>query len=374
MSIAKTIIPLSFIHKVNIARIATGITPENKNGAMVLTSKTDAGIAGGPTVIDATDRVVTYTAKEDFANEWDSTCPVYDAVCKEFDGGASPVSVGFYDAAADITAELQEIVNCQPNFYTVTTPDLIDDPLQVDVGVFFDKFDPDYFYVANTAVSDPTDPAGIYPAMAAAGLCTTALFYHDGGCDLASEFSGFISTFDLDASKPPNIFSYPATGNCPPANLDGGQSELTAMLDANINTKVCVGNDADNTPVWLRGRTIKGGRINDCVLACWLKARAQEALFNFDIANGAPDYTRFGYFAKINAASSIYRIAQERGLISGDRFNEDEARDAGYRVVAPAYEDIPAGSFTDGTPFCITIETYSPGAQEGSCLETKLFL
>lgn len=370
----KFVVPIGFIHKVDMNRVQAAIEPQGKNGAMVLTSKTDAGVAGGPTVINTTDRVKTYVSKPDFAAEWDSTCPVYEAVCKEFDGGANPVHVGFYDDAADITAELQTIIDCQPNFYTITTPDLVDDPRQVDVGVLIDGYDPRYFYVANTNVADAYQNGAIGEAMVAAGLMTTALFYSDG-CDVASELSGQVSAFDLDVSKPPNIYSMQATGNCPPVNLAGGVSELQTLLDNNINVKVCVGNNVDNLPVYLAGKTIAGGRINDCILSCWLQSRAQEALFNLDLeTQGAQDSTEEGYQAKINAVSAVFRTAQRRGLITGDRFNTVEDREIGYRIVAPAFADLPAGAFTSGLPFCFSVETYSAGAQEGSCLEIKLFL
>jgi len=245
----------------------------------------------------------------------------------------------------------------------------------VDVAVFFDQFNPRYYYSAQTADPMAYTNGGIGQMLVAANAQTTSIIYSDSDCHVAAELSGQVSAFDLDIAQPPNIFQMPAEGNCPAVTLTGGESQLQTLLDNNINVKVCVGNTQDNLPVFLNGRTVTGGRINDCVLACWLQLRAQEVLFNTDLASrGAQDGTEEGYQIKINAVSAFFRTAQRRGLISGDRFNEVEDQQNGYRIVARPFSEISASEFSSGEPFCFAVETFSPGVQEGSCLEINLFL
>ena len=373
-------LPISVDHKVSIERVQANFTRRGKGGHLILTSDANCGPGLTASPVDTTDRSKTYSTIEEVAADWDASCPAYQQAVASFSQvPSSPtVTIAFYDdAAANIQNELDAVYECAQDWFVVTTPNLKDDPRQVDFAAWVAAKAPRHLYSALTcdpATLDPNDTSSLKYMLTQAGYPTLLNYVApvdanvtplEPSCYLDAGIAGIIATQDFDTGSGYTLYNKTVVG-CPPTYLT--QTELATLKACNVNTQVCIA----GKNVYRYGALTDGTWADDCHLSCWFQARFEEGQFEADIVDGPRRYTREGYNAIIDRYSAVAREAQLRGLITGDRFNELADQERGYVVNAPRYEDITDSQFSSREGVCISLTTFSAGFIQGTCLEFTL--
>ena len=270
MSLNKTGISLGLIHKVTSSKINASFDSQGKNGFLAATSETNGGIGGAASPVNATDRVVTYPNFAAFAEEWDASSPTYQAVqAAVSNGGGAEIAIGFYDDGGNITNELNAIRACYSNFFGFVTPNLKDDPRQVDVAAWAAALNPNHIYSALTCdplTLDPTDATSIASQIAAMSY-PTLINYQDVGLTgfLDAEAVGFIASQDFDLISGYTLFGTQLLGSAPSPVDD---VDFTTLEDKNVNVKACI--TGPNIVHYNSGVLADGSFVDACHKLCYL--------------------------------------------------------------------------------------------------------
>lgn len=356
-------VPLSFFHKVNSQKINTSFETAGKNGLLILTSNDAGGIAGAASPVDATDRVKTYASLEDLLAEWDASSSVAQAAITAYSQGIAPssVSVGFYTAAGFITPQLQEIYNCFSDFYPVISPDLVDDPRQVEIAAFLAGFGVNHVYSYRTEDVEALvagDTASIGYQIGAANYNALGS-YQDAGTGeyIDAAVAGYIAGRDYDVISGYTLYGTRLSG-VSPANIN--ETQLNALQDNNLNANVCV--TGPNINQYVSGVLGDGSFVDSCHKLCWLNARIAEAQLAEQLEDGPPRSSREGYQDYIDRYSEPLALAKQRGIIDD------------YAVNAPLYDDISRSQLASREAVCISADITDNGSIHGSCLQVNFTL
>ena len=366
MAANKIGISLGTIHKVTSSKINASFDRQGKNGFLAVTSETAAGIDGGPSPVDATNRVVTYPNFAAFAEEWDASSPTYQAVqAAETNGGGTEIAVGFYTNAGNITNELNEIRRCYSNFFVFVTPMLKDDPRQLDVAAWAASFSSGdstrYAYSALTCdplALDPNDTTSIGSQIDAAGY-PTLVNYQDASFsgDLAAEAAGRVASQDFDLISGYTLYEARLTGT-PASPLD--DSDFATLQSKNINAKYCV--VGPNIDIYLSGVLGDGTFIDSCQKLCYINIQLQESQLAESLEDGPPRNSREGYQDYIDRYEEPLALALQRELITS------------YNLEFPRFEEISQSQRAGRDAVCGRVSITDNGFIHGSCIDVQFTL
>lgn len=364
MSLNKTGVSLNSIHKVTSNKVNASFERAGKNGLLVLTSEKTAGLpAGSPSVIDTTNRVVTYQTFEDFAAEWNATSDVYQAVEAAYSQGVTPseVTIGCYDDGANILNELNAIRDCYNNFFGLITPNLKDDPRQLDVASWTASFSPQHVYSALTCDQlflDPNDTTSIGDQIFAARF-PTLVNYQDTSIAgfLDAEAAGYFSAQNFDVVNGYTLFGAQLVGTAPSPLND---TQFATLANKRGNAKVCI--SGSNIDHYDAGRLADGSFVDSCHKLCWLNIQLQEAQLATQLEDGPPRNSRAGYQDYIDRYEEPLALAVERGLIQD------------YQINAPTFDELTRSQLASREPVCISADIDDNGFIHGSCIENQFTL
>jgi len=362
MSLAKTGISLGTIHKVTSTKINASFDRQGKNGFLAVTSEVNGGIGGAASPVNATNRVVTYPNFAAFAEEWDAASSTYASVqSAQANGGGQEIAIGFYDAAANITNELNEVRSCYSDFFVFVTSDLKDDPRQLDVAAWAASFSPNHVYSALTCdplTLDANDTTSVASQICAADY-PTLINYQDAAVtgDLASEAAGFVASQDFDVISGYTLFNQQFTGT---AASQIGDADFAVLADKKTNSKVCV--VGPNIDIYNSGILGDGSFIDSCHKLCYLNIQLQEAQLAESLADGPPRNSRAGYQDYIDRYEEPLALALQRGLI------------ADYELEFPQFEDVSRAQLAGREPVCGQVRITDNGSIHGSCIDVQFTL
>lgn len=363
MSLTKTGVSLSAFHKVTSSKINTTFDRAGKNGLLILTSDENCGVGLTPSPVNATDRVKTYATFADLAVEWDASCPAYQSAQASYAQGTVPseVTVGFYDDAAVITNELNAVRDCYSNFYAFVTPNLKDDPRQLDVAAWSASFGVQHLYSALTSdplTLDAADTTSIAYQINQMNF-NTLVNYQDAALTgfLDAEAAGYITGRDFDVISNYTLFGGRFAGTAP-SNIT--ETQLGAIRDKNANAKVCI--TGPNINIYDGGRLGDGSFVDSCHKLCWLNIQLQEAQLAEQLADGPPRNSREGYQDYIDRYEEPLALALERDVI------------ADYEITAPQYDDLSRSQIASREPVCLSASVTDNGSIHGSCIDVQFTL
>ena len=373
-------------HTVEVSKAFVPDARRGKGGTCVLTERADCGPMGTPSPIDADNPVKTYTSPEEFAAEWDSSCPVYTDVLATFAQTPRPPSVDvvFYDGTGDTTDALLAILECLGSCYNVLMPDLKDDPRVIDAAILFDPISTHQLTIntCDPAVLDASDPghtASIGYILRQLGLDVN-VNYQDAtalsGTDesLAGAVSGYQSTQQFDTGSGYALW-YAQLNGISPAQITTSQADTLDSL--RINYVSCVSSGANQINLYKSGILQSGVFADSRHKCCWLQARLSEAQFTdaleqVALTGGPALYDEECYINTIDVYDEVLLDAVDRQLITGDRFSNDVDRARGYQIVFPDFNDISAGDFASRTLPCGFGVSFDSGRIQETCFNFQV--
>lgn len=362
MSSVKAGISLGTLHKVTSTKVNTSFDPQGKNGLLILTSDAMCGIGLTASPVDAANRAVTYATFEDLAAAWDPSCPAYQAAqTASQNGNPTEFAVAFYDDAENITAALNEIRDCYSNFFVFTTPNLKDDPRQLDVAAWAAGFSPQHVYSALTCdplTLDTNDTTSIASQIKAMNF-TTLVNYQDAANTgfLDAAVAGYVGSQNFDTTTNYTAFGQQFSGVAPsPVN----DTEFGVIQDKCANAYVCV--QPSNIEHYDAGRLADGSFIDSCHKLCWLNVQLQEAQLSTQLEDGPPRNSREGYQDYLDRYEEPLALAVQRGVI------------ASYEITAPQFDELTRSQIASREPVCVTATITDIGSIHGSCITNEFTL
>lgn len=373
MSVTKVGVSLDTFHRVNSRKTNASFDRDGKGGLLILHSADNTLI---PTPLiqslfngqftnggQASGNSLTYQTLEDLLDQLGTIPTIAEPARTAYSQGFVPqnVTVGFYDPAAPIAPQLDSIRACSSDFFAIISPNLKDDPFQVDIAAWANAFSPNHIYSALTCDPDALqlgDTTSIGAQISAAGF-NTLVNYQDPSFTgyLDAEAAGYVSGQNFDVIPNYTLFETQLTGT--PASPTTA-TQLNALDSNNINSKVCI--VGPNIDVYTSGVLGDGSFVDTCHKNCWLNSRLAEAQLSGDLLEGPPPGTREGYQYQIDRYEDILLDAEDRGVI------------ASYTITAPRFESISVSQLASRNPVCISAQIVDTRSIHGSCLNLDFIL
>lgn len=350
-------LPYSRVVDVTVTRQDRFATREGFGVLLLLISEEKTG------VLDTTFRTKLYSTIQEVATDWSATSEPYKAASRLFQQSPRPkqMKMGYRDATADITDEMNAIVAFDPDWYWLThTKELNDTSEQQELSDWAetqnillgaDSNDPDTEDLSNTTC--------IAYYAKNKGYDRTAVFYHtnpdsyqaigaftygarrnldqgnfdraiqgdlDSGQAYTLKFKKIAGVEPLDkASSIVQII----TGFVPDTGLNPAQGHLA-------NTYVNIG----GLNMIVEGNVSSGAFIDEIHSLDWIRARIQEEVLSRLANNARIPYTNPGMAILIGGVNEALNRGVAAGIIAGDI--EDGEYKPEYTVSADRVENIPA--------------------------------